>query len=689
MKLLGKYLKKYIVAIIAIVFFTFVMVQTELSLPDYMSSIVTGGIQYGGIEESFPKTITKEDMEVLKLFAFDDISNQYTLDNQNYKYIGEKDLSDELKEPLVYMYLINQEGIEVNRNNIDDVKASLKETILSLEDSYDNIVKLSIQKIYDNAGLDISKIQSSYILKAGLIMLGIAFLGGVAQCITMYLSSKIGAKAASEIRRDVFEKVESFSSTEFSKFSTASLITRTGNDVSKIQMLFQTLFGMMLMSPMMGITAIFKVIKYPNVSWILLVAVGVILGAMLIVLILAVPKFEIIQKHTDSINNIMREFLDGMLPIRAFNGQKREEDKFDETNKAMYKVDKFVSRIVYIMMPVMTFVMNGLTIAVIWISSKEINNAAMSVGEMMAYLQYAMHVVISFMMVSVSFFMIPRSMVSVKRINEVLNTEITIKDKEDAIDLPSGNNELIFENVSFKYPGAEENVLENISFSAKPKETVALIGSTGSGKSTIVKLIPRLFDVTTGKISYGGVDIRDIKQKDLRERIGYATQKAVLFSGDIESNIKFGRELSDEEINKAIDISQSRNIIEENEKGLKHEITQGGTNVSGGQKQRLAIARTLAKDKSLYIFDDTFSALDYQTDKKLRAELKELINKTEATVIIVAQRISTIKNADKIIVLDNGKIVGEGTHKELLKNCKVYEEIASSQLSKEELAHAA
>ena len=443
---------------------------------------------------------------------------------------------------------------------------------------------------------------------------------------------------------------------------------------------------MMLMAPIMGTSAVARVLRYPNISWLLIVAIGIMVVTMIVLVIFAIPKFEVVQKLTDRINSIMREFLDGMLVIRAFNSQEVEEEKFDDVNSEFKRTELFVSNLMNIIGPIMTFVMNGLTVAITWFAAKQIDIDAMTIGDMMAFSQYAMHVVMSFMFVTMLFFMIPRSLVSVRRIKEILDTENTIVDKDNPELLPEENGELVFDNVSFKYPGAQESVLENINFIAKPGQTLAFIGSTGSGKSTIIKLIPRLFDVTSGSISYCGKDIRDVSQKQLHDKIGYASQQALLFTGDIKSNIEFGRELSKQELDEAIRISQSENIILEKQDGINEQISQGGTNVSGGQKQRLSIARALAQKKNIYIFDDCFSALDYETDKKLRKSLNELIEKTKATVIIVAQRIATIKNADKIFVLDEGKIVGEGSHSELLKNCDVYKQIAYSQLSKEELA---
>ena len=599
-------------------------------------------------------------------------------------YLKKGDLqNDALTNALVYSYIAKQYGIDTSAAG---AKQMIEEKLTGLEDNYASMARLYVRNLYSNVGLAIDQIQTSYILSSGMKMLGIAALGVAVQILSTYLATKTSAKIAATMRRDVFEKVESFSSSEFSRFSTASLITRTGNDITKIQQLIQMMMRMMLMSPIMGITAVIKVMRYPNISWLLVVAIGVIICAMIVLAVFAVPKFEVIQKLTDRLNSVMREFLDGMLVIRAFNSQKQEEAKFDDINTTFRKTDRFVSNVMNIMGPVMTFVMNALTVSITWFAAKQIDIDAMSIGEMMAFTQYAMHVVMSFMFVTATFFMIPRSMVSVKRIEEVLNTVNTINDPEKPKQLPEENGSLVFDHVTFRYPGAEESVLEDVSFEAKPGETVAFIGSTGSGKSTIIKLIPRLFDVSEGKITYCGMDIRDVSQKQLHEKIGLATQKAILFTGDIRSNIEFGRDVSDEEMAKAISISQSENIIKEKEEGLNAPITQGGTNVSGGQKQRLSIARALAKKRNIYIFDDSFSALDYETDKKLRKALNKLIEETKATVFIVAQRISTIKNADKIIVLNEGKIVGEGTHEDLLKDCEVYRQIAYSQLSKEELA---
>ena len=709
MKLIFSYLKKYIFFVLIIVGLTYIQVQTELALPDYMSDIVTNGIQYGGITEEIPYAVCEDDMNKLVLFMSDSdvevVFDNYdlvksgttaTVNNQEIEFKNNiyllkenhEEISLVLQKPLILNYSLSQANIDINESNKEIIIDKLQESLVGLEDNYSSIAKIEIQNLYANVGLNIETIQTNYILHVGMIMLGVSLVSVCVQLLSTYMATKIAAKIASKMRSDVFAKVESFSSAEFSKFTTSSLITRTGNDITKIQQLIQMMMRMMLMSPIMGITAVFKVMKYPSISWLLLVAIGFILMIMVILLIFAIPKFEVVQRLTDKINGVMREFLDGMLVIRAFNSQENEEKKFDDVNSELTRVDRFVSNLLNIASPAMTIMMNLLTIFITWFSAKSIDIDVMTIGDMMAFSQYAMHVVMSFMFVSVMFFMVPRSLVSARRVQEILDTKNTINDLIEVEKLPEENGKLVFENVSFKYPNADEYVLKNISFVANPGETVAFIGSTGSGKSTIIKLIPRLFDVSEGRILYCDKDIRNVAQSDLRQRIGYATQKAILFKGSIKSNIEFGREVNAEELNNAIDISQSKNILDEKENGVDEMITQGGTNVSGGQKQRLSIARALAKKESIYIFDDSFSALDYETDKKLRKALNELIEKTKSTVLIVAQRISTIKGADKIVVLDEGKVVGIGTHDELMNSCEVYQQIARSQLSDEELNYA-
>ena len=707
MKFIFSYLKKYWLSVIAVVALTVLHVIAELSLPEYMSNIVTNGIQYGGIEENIPEIISKEDFEDLLFFVEEAdkntvISNYHEVEqgttisfyNKDYNFdysvykIGDKDLQDIIEKPLLYKYIKDTQKIDLNNKTLNEAKTILDEKLTGLSDSSDNLLKLEAKNLYTNVGIDTASIQTRYILRMGALMLVISIINVITVLASSYGAIKTAARIAANMRTDIFKKVESFSATEFSKFSTSSLITRTNNDVAKVQQLVQMMMRMMLISPLMGIVSVIKVIEYPALSWILIVAICFIIIVMVLLLVIAVPKFAVIQKLVDKINSHMREFLDGMLVIRAFNREELEEKKFDETNSKLTSIDRRISKLIAIGMPLMQFVMNSIAVAIIWFSAKQIDMNVISVGEMMAFIQYSMHVVISFMLVSVTFFMVPRALVSVRRIKEVIDTKVSIVDKENPSILPKENGEFVFENVSFKYPGAEENVLENISFSAKPGETVAFIGSTGSGKSTIVKLIPRLFDVTEGSIKYCGIDIRDVKQHDLHDSIGYATQKAFLFKGTIESNIRFGRDLSDDEVLEAIRVSQSKNIIEDKEDGINSLITQAGTNVSGGQKQRLSIARALGQNKKIYVFDDSFSALDFETDKKLRAELDVLVKKNNSTVFIVAQRISTIMNADKIVVLDKGKIVGIGKHSDLLYTCEIYKEIASSQLSAKELGYA-
>ena len=578
--------------------------------------------------------------------------------------------------------------LENNPSLKEQYLEKFNEYVSGLQDNTASVSKFYIQSVYEDIGLNVETVQSNYILHEGLLMLGVAFVSICAQLLSTYLATKIATNVAYRMRRDVYNKVESFASAEFSKFSTSSLITRTTNDITQIQQLTQMCLRMMLMAPLMGITSIFKVMRYPDMLWILLVAIGVIGLCMILLLIFALPRFKKMQTLIDKLNNVMRELLDGLLVIRAFNTERNEEKRFDVSNRELYDNDWHVNRALISIMPVMMLTMNLLTIGILWYGAKLIDIDVMSVGDMMAFIQYAMHVVMSFMILAMVWTMVPRALVSLGRVNEVLSTENTIVDKEDTIVVPN-EGVLAFNDVSFKYPNAEENVLEHINFKALPGETVAFIGSTGSGKSTIVKLIPRLFDVSDGSITYGDHDIRDYRQKDLRDHIGYVTQKAVLFKGTIKSNIEFGEEIDEDALNSAIDIAQAREIISEKELGVNEPITQGGTNVSGGQKQRISIARALAKrDANIFIFDDSFSALDYKTDKKLRDELSKMIEKKKSTVLIVAQRISTIKNADKIIVLDEGKIVGMGKHSELMKDCDVYKEIAYSQLSKEELEDA-
>lgn len=540
---------------------------------------------------------------------------------------------------------------------------------------------------YIAIGVNTDKIQNNYILITGIQMIGIALISMAAAVTIMFLSSRVAAYLGRTLRDKVFKKVLQFTRKEFMEFSTASLITRNTNDIQQIQMLIAMLFRTVVYAPIMGVGGFLRVLANSNnsMAWVIGLAIVCVISIVLILFIIAMPRFKKLQDLIDRLNLVSREILTGLPVIRAFNTEKREEKRFDEANKDLMDTNIFVNRAMSIMMPALMFVMNGVMLLIIWVGGHKVDEGVLQVGNMMAFIQYTMQIVISFLMISMISIMLPRAAVSAKRINEVLETEPSIKDKEQTKEFIEEKKGYVeFKNVSFRYPDADTEIIEDITFTAKPGETTALIGSTGSGKSTVVNLIPRFYDVTGGELLVDGVNVKDVPQKELRKRIGFVPQKGVLFSGTIESNIKYGDEnISDEQMQKAADIAQATDFIERKEKGFLSEISQGGNNVSGGQRQRLSIARALAIDPEIIVFDDSFSALDFKTDSKLREELaKQTKGKT---VIIVAQRISTILNADQIIVLDEGKIVGKGTHKELMKNCEEYKEIAMSQLSKDEL----
>lgn len=528
---------------------------------------------------------------------------------------------------------------------------------------------------------------NGFILQTGGVMLLISLGGVIAAILVGLIASKVGAGVARTLRRHVFEKVSSFSNAEFDKFSTASLITRTTNDITQIQNLVTMMIRMMFYAPIMGVGGIILALsKDVSMSWIIILAVVILIGLIVVISIIVLPRFKKVQSLIDKLNLIVRENLSGMLVIRAFNTQKFEEKRFDEANKDLMKVNLFVNRVMTFMMPAMMLLMNLISVLVIWVGSHRVGAGQLQVGDMMAFMQYTMQIIMSFLFISMMFIMIPRASVSGRRVSEVLETELTIIDQNNALPIEKAIGVIEFKNVSFSYPGAEEPVLHDVSFVAKPGETTAFIGATGSGKSTLINLVPRFYDVTEGSILLDGKDIRDIAQHDLREQIGYVPQKGILFSGTIESNLSYGKkDASEKELLEAATIAQAKEFIDLKPEGMKSGIAQGGTNVSGGQKQRLSIARALATKPQIYIFDDSFSALDFKTDAQLRAELKK--NVTNATVLLVAQRISTIMHAEQIIVLDEGHVVGKGTHQELLKTCEVYKEIALSQLSKEELGN--
>ena len=543
-----------------------------------------------------------------------------------------------------------------------------------------------IKNAYDHVGVDTDKIETNYILNTGGKMLALAFLGMAASILVGLLASRVGAGVGRGLRENVFRKVVGFSNAEFDKFSTASLITRSTNDIQQIQLLIVMILRMVLYAPIMAIGGIWKVF-HTNVSmsWIIGLAVAVIVVIVAFLFFVVMPKFKLIQTQVDNLNLVSREILTGLSVIRAFGTQKHEEERFDDANKALTKTNLFVNRAMTFMMPLMMFVMNSITVLIVWVGGHSINDGAMQVGDMMAFIQYTMQIIMAFLMICMISVMLPRAAVSASRVDEVLTSETMIHDPQMPKKIPeAGKGKVVFNHVCFRYPGAEEDVLHDISFTAEPGKTTAFIGSTGCGKSTLVNLIPRFYDVTGGKITLDGEDIKDITQHELREKLGYVPQKAVLFSGDIASNILYGNpDGSHEEMVEAASIAQATEFIEQKKKKYESPISQGGANVSGGQKQRLSIARAIAKHPDVYIFDDSFSALDYKTDATLRAQLKD--KTADSTVMIVAQRISTILHADQIIVLEDGQIVGKGTHKELLKNCDAYYQIASSQLSEKEL----
>lgn len=738
---LAKYLKPFAVMIIVSVILLFVQAMADLALPDYMSNIVNKGIQQGGIVNAVPEAIRESQMDRLTIFLNENdksrIMKNYTLidkSNKDYDKYLEKYRALE-KENIYVLNNVDKTEIEAMDlpmgkallavSGVEKLKMSAKNGVIDFNGTkipentdlfvlLKNLPKEQTNKIsedmskkfealgdkmiiqaaapavkaeYEALGMHTDKIQSTYIRNAGFLMLLISLLSAACTIAVGFLSAKVAAGVSRNLRKDLFKKVESFSNAEFDKFSTASLITRTTNDITQVQMLIIIMIRMVIYAPIMGIGGVLRAInKSLSMSWIIAVAVIIILGLILTVFIVAMPKFKIIQKLIDKLNLVTRENLSGMMVIRAFNTQKFEEERFDRANLDLSHTNLFVNRVMVTMMPFMMLVMNGITLLIVWVGSHQIAESSMQVGDMMAFMQYAMQIMFSFLMLSVMFIMIPRASVSGQRIAEVLETKPSIVDPEKPKSLGKRTKGVIeFKNVSFKYPGADEDVLSNINFKALPGKTTAIIGSTGSGKTTLINLIPRFYDVTGGEVLIDGIDVRDLTQHEVRSKIGYVPQKGSLFSGTIESNLKYADEnAADEHVRKSAEIAQAMEFIDEKPEGFKSEISQGGTNVSGGQKQRLSIARALVKKPEIYIFDDSFSALDFKTDAKLRKALKEQTE--ESTVFIVAQRISTIMNAEQIIVLDEGRVVGLGTHRELMENCETYKEIALSQLSKEELA---
>lgn len=720
-----RYLKPYWVSVVAVIVLVFAQVQAQLALPDHMSKIITYGIQYGGITESIPSAMSEETYNHLQVFMDEEsktilednyvqVSQGDTSYTKKYPLVEKEDiyvlkdhpdssLEDTIKKPLLMTSLLENEEI-LKSFKLDSssqlyqalaLQPQLKEQIVNQFDAMlskytdANLTAaqtLAVKKVYQDLQMDTAAIQNRYIMQEGFWMLAISLLATISAIGSAYLSSRTATAASRDLRRDVFAKVETFSSAEFSRFSTASLITRTTNDVQQVQTILTMFLRIVLFAPFMGFTSLFKVIHYSSLVSLLAWSVAGLITLMIAIFSFTMPKFKKSQELVDQLNRVSREQLEGMLVIRAFDNEKYEEQRFKKVNDNITKLNLFLNRVMGLPMPIMTFALSALSVGIIWIGTNQVDAGTMQIGDMMAFLQYATEILMSFMIIAMIFIMVPRSSVSANRIFEILETEPTIHDPVEPKHLPKENAPITFDHVSFKYANAEENVLEDIHFTANPEETVAFIGSTGSGKTTLVNLLPRFFDITEGTIRFGDIDIRDVSQKELRDRIGYVPQKGILFSGTIASNLRYADEsLSDEKMEEALSVSQAKEFVDRMPNGVNEPIAQGGTNVSGGQKQRLSIARALAKDAQVYIFDDTFSALDYATDAKLRAALAELITKKHATVFIVAQRISSIMHADKIIVLDQGKMAGIGTHEELLKSCEVYQEIAHSQLSREEL----
>jgi ATP-binding cassette subfamily B protein len=742
---LFRYLKPYLLLILFTIALLFIQANADLALPDYMSKIVNNGIQQGGVENAVPAAIRQSEMSKLVIFMSAEnkalVLGDYTLvDKNSADYDKYLEQYPALGSEPVYV-LKNSTKVEISKLNpvigkallvvsfIQQVMADPSKAaamggslgfdlskipagtdifallgrlpaaqLTQMTDAIDKRIEVMgssmviqaavapVKAEYAALGMDTNKLQNSYILRIGLLMLLVTLLSGTCTVIVGFLSARTAGGLARDLRRYVFKKVESFSSTEFDKFSTASLITRSTNDITQIQMVVIMIMRMVIYAPIIGVGGVIRAMgKSTSMWWIIALAVIVLLGLILTVFSISLPKFKSIQSLIDRLNLVTRENLSGMMVIRAFNMQNFEENRFDKANKDLTGTLLFINRLMVVMMPVMMLIMNGLSLLIIWVGAHQVAQSHMQVGDMMAFMQYAMQIVFAFLMLSMMFIMLPRAAVSADRIADVLETEPVIKDPQEPRLFPEPFKGTVeFRNVSFRYPGAEEDVLHDISFTARPGQTTAFIGTTGSGKSTIVSLIPRFYEVTEGVIYLDGVDIREVTQHDLRDKIGYVPQKSNLFSGTIESNLLYAdKDASDEELKWAADIAQATEFISAKPEGMQSEIAQGGMNVSGGQKQRLSIARALVKKAPINIFDDSFSALDFKTDSSLRRALKQ--HTGSSTLMIVTQRIATIKNAEQIIVLDEGKIAGKGTHHELMKTCEVYRGIALSQLSQEEL----
>lgn len=723
-----KYAKQLWYIMLVILALLFVQVYCELTLPGYTSDIVDVGIQNKGVEYPIPEKISEDTFERLTLFLTEEelsvVENAYRKNKHvyevNLKSLEEQEyenLEDSMLVPELMLYLFTEDSeeaqavqqqmisaiggttgaiqdmdiLQVIKGMPQEQWAQLISTFREKMEEYPDYMAeaMGIQFVtaeYKHIGIDMDDYQMDYLKSMGLRMLGFAVLIMLVSILVGLLSSRLAAYTAKDVRGRLFHKVVGFSNAEMNQFSTSSLITRCTNDVQQIQMVLTMVFRIVLFAPIMGIGAIFKVMNTTtSMVWIIVLAVLAVFMIIIVLMIVAMPKFQIMQKLVDGLNLVSREILTGLSVIRAFGREKYEEKRFDDASTRLMKTQLFTSRTMALMMPTMMFVMNGISVLIVWVGSHKIDMGAIQVGEMMAFLTYAMYIVMSFLMISMVSIMLPRAAVAADRIDEVLNSETLIVDKEETKQLPADcKGNVTFSNVSFGYPNAKEYALKNLSFTARAGETTAIIGSTGCGKSTLVNLIPRLFDVSEGSITIDDVDIRDMRMKELRKMIGFVPQKGVLFSGTIASNIRFGNvDATEEAVEEAAAIAQAVEFIDEKPKKYESEVAQGGNNVSGGQKQRLAIARAIAKKPKIYVFDDSFSALDYKTDVALRRALRDKVK--NSTVIIVAQRISTILHADKILVLEEGEIVGQGTHEELMANNEIYQQIAASQLSQNDL----
>ncbi len=702
-------LKKSFWSVVVIVILLCIQAMTDLALPDYTSKIVNIGIQAGGIETAVPDIMAKEDMDNLLVLAKQDndilehytlVGNQPSKEQQKIikKYLG-KDKEIQPDEVYVLKEMPKEEKDELSKQMAsllmemsiltnEETASQIKQRMDEMQDSIKEQAAIScVKEIYKKLGVDTDKLQNDYILMAGLQMLGVASITMVSAVSIMLLSSKVAARLGRTLRDQVFKKVIHFSNKELSEFSTASLITRSTNDIQQIQQLITMLFRVVVYAPIIGIGGFVKVLTNSDsqMAWIIGVAILAILFIVGTLFIIGMPKFKKLQELIDKLNQVAREILTGLPVIRAFHKEKKEEARFEVANNNLMKINLFVNRAMSMMMPLLMLVMNSIMILIVWVGGHNVDQGIMQVGDMMAFIQYTMQIVMAFLMISMISIMLPRAAVSARRINEVVETEPSIKDQANTKGLNENKKGWVeFKNVSFHYPDADTEVLSDINFTAKPGETTAIIGSTGSGKSTIVNLLPRFYDVTGGELFIDGVNVKEVPQKELRDQIGFVPQKGILFSGTIASNIKYADEtMSDERMKQAAEIAQATEFIESKEQKFEEPIAQGGSNVSGGQKQRLSIARAIAKEPEIFVFDDSFSALDFKTDQKLR---EALASKTkDKTVIIVAQRISTIMKAEKIVVLEEGKVVGMGTHEELMRDNETYRQIALSQLSEKEL----